>query len=85
MVIITAASLYEAVALRLVSVRGEDWVAGIPGGLNTVRVSAIRVPVEHSVKLKDFQQWLERQGRTPREVADRSRIRKILGLAEHPK
>lgn len=77
---VTASSLYEAVALGLASLRGEEWVAGIAAGMNTVRVTAVTVPVEHSVRLKNFQQWIERHGGTPREVADRSRIRKILGL-----
>jgi hypothetical protein len=35
---VTAATLFEAVALGLVAVRGHEWVAGIPEGLNTVRV-----------------------------------------------
>lgn len=77
---VTASTLYEAVALGLVALRGEEWVDGIAGGLNAVRVTAVTVPVEHRVTMKDFQQWLERQGRTPREVSERSRIRKILGL-----
>lgn len=51
---LTASTLYEAVALGLVLLRGEAWVAGIAGALNTVRVTAVTVPVEHSVKLKDF-------------------------------
>lgn len=77
---VTASTLYEAIALGLVALRGEEWVAGIAGGLNAVRVTAVTVPVEHSVKLKDFNQWVEREGGSPREVSDRSRIRKILGL-----
>jgi hypothetical protein len=37
-VTVTASTLYEAVALGLVSIRGEEWVAGIAEGLNAVRV-----------------------------------------------
>jgi hypothetical protein len=37
--------------------------------------------VDHEVKLKDFTQWLERQGNTPKDVTDRKKIRQILGLA----
>lgn len=49
--------------------------------MNTVRVTTVNVPVEHSVKLRDFNQWVERHGGSPREVTARDRIRKILGLA----
>jgi hypothetical protein len=35
--------------------------------------------LEHEVKLVDFTSWLERPGRSPREVTQRQRIRAILG------
>ena len=79
---VSAATLYEAVALGLASLRGEEWVGAIPEGLNAVRVSVMNVAVEHSVKIKDFNDWLRRDGRTPREQIQRSRVREILGL-EH--
>lgn len=62
---VTASSLYEAVALGPVALRGEEWVDGIAGGLNAVRVTAISVPVEHYVTMKHFQRWLEGQGHRP--------------------
>jgi hypothetical protein len=77
---VTATSLYEAVALGLAAVRGHEWVAGIPHGLVTVRVSVTNVPVEHAVKVQDLTRWLEKKGGSPREVMDRDRIRAILGL-----
>jgi hypothetical protein len=40
----------------------------------------MNVAVEHSVKIKDFNDWLRRDGRTPREQIQRSRIREVLGL-----
>ena len=57
-----------------------EWVAGIPEGLATVRVSVTSLPVERAVKLRDFRRWLEREGGSPREVTERERIRAILGL-----
>jgi hypothetical protein len=81
---VTAATLYEAVALGLAAIRGDEWVMGIAQGVNAVRVRAVNVPVEHEVKLKDFTHWLERNGGSPRERADRCRIREILG-APQPK
>jgi hypothetical protein len=77
---VTAETLYEAVALGLASIRNEDWVDGIAEGLNTVNVSVKSVPVEHAVKLKDFNAWLKKEGRTPRERTDRKRVREILGI-----
>ena len=38
------------------------------------------VRVEHHVKLTDFTQWLERTGRSPREVFQRQKLRSILGI-----
>ena len=79
-VAVTAATVYEAVALGLAAVRSDEWVAGIPGGLAPVRVSVTNIPVEHSVRMGEFNRWLERKGGSPREVADRNRVRGILGL-----
>ena len=57
---LTASTLYEAIALGLAAVRGDEWVAGIPQGVATVRVSVTSLPVEHAVKVRDFTSWLER-------------------------
>jgi len=38
---VTAETLYEAVALALVAMRGNEWVMGIPRGLYTVQVSVV--------------------------------------------
>jgi hypothetical protein len=77
---VTASSLYEAVALALTALRGNQWAGGIPDGFNPVKVKVTDVPVEHEVKMKDFTSWLERRGNTPREVTDRKKIREILGI-----
>lgn len=78
---VTAATLYEAVALRLAALRGNEWVAGIADGLNVVKVSVADVRVEHEVRLQDFTRWIEKAGGSPREVSDRNRIRSILGIS----
>jgi hypothetical protein len=78
---VTAATLYEAVALGLAAIRGNDWVAGIAQGLNMVKVSVADVRVEHEVKLVNFTRWLDRTGGSPREVSDRYKIRSILGMS----
>lgn len=78
---VTAATLYEAVALGLAALRGNEWVAGIADGLNVVKVSVADVRVEHEVRLQDFTKWIEKAGGSPREVSDRNRIRSILGIS----
>jgi hypothetical protein len=77
---VTAATLYEAVALGLAALRGNEWVAGIADGLNAVKVSVADVRVEHEVRLQDFTKWVEKAGGSPRELSDRNRIRSILGM-----
>ena len=52
---VTATTLYEAIALALAALRGNDWVAGIPGGLAAVHVSVISTPIEHTVKMQDHE------------------------------
>jgi len=77
---VTANSLYEAVAQGLAAFRKDEWVDGIEERFGSVKVSVTDVRVEHEVKIADFSNWLERPGRTPREITERQRIRSILGL-----
>jgi|SRR6476660_7142181 hypothetical protein len=79
---VTASSLFEAVAMGLKAIRGNQWVTGIPDGFAPVKVRVIDIPIEHEVKLKDFTQWLERRGNSPKDVTDRKKIREILGLSK---
>jgi hypothetical protein len=78
---VTASSLYEAVAQGLAAFRKNEWVDGIEERFGSVKVSVTDVLVEHEVKIADFSSWLERPGRTPREITERQRIRSILGLS----
>lgn len=77
---VTAATLYEAVAQGLVAIRSNEWVAGIAEGLNLVKVSVTDIRIEHEVLLKDFTNWVRKNGGSPREVSARHRIRSILGM-----
>ncbi len=47
-----------------------------------MKVSVADVRVEHEVKLGDSTKWLETNGRSPREVIQRQKIREILGMGE---
>lgn len=77
---VTASALYEAVAQGLAAIRSNEWVTGISGGFNVVKVSVADVRVEHQLKLNDFTKWVEKTGGSPREVSNRHRIRTILGM-----
>jgi hypothetical protein len=77
---VTAASLYEAVAHGLAAFRGNEWIADVGERFGVVKVSVAEVRVEHEVKLKDFTAWLERSGRSPREIIERQKIRSILSM-----
>jgi hypothetical protein len=81
---VTASTLYEAVALGLAAIRGEEWAGEIAEGLNRVEVTVSTVPVTHCVIMQDFRKWLDRKGGAPREVTHRERIRQILGLEGTP-
>ena len=77
---VTASTLYEAVALGMTAVRGEEWANGIALGLSSVKVRVSHVPVEHEVLLQDFTRWLDKASGSPRELSDRKRIKEILGI-----
>jgi hypothetical protein len=75
---VTASTLYEAVALGLKAIRGHDWVEDLSEEFGTVRVSVTNIPVEHTVKIREFNAWLQRSAGSPKEVSTRSRIREIF-------
>jgi hypothetical protein len=77
---VTASTLFEAVALALKQLQGNEWVAGIGRPTDTIRVAVKSVPIEHAVRVGDFTKWLDRQGTSPAEVMKRRKIRQILGL-----
>jgi hypothetical protein len=77
---VTASTLFEAVALGLKQLRGNEWVAGIGRPMDTVTVSVKSVPIEHRVRFTEFAKWLERRGTSPAEVTRKQKVREILGL-----
>jgi hypothetical protein len=77
---VTASSLFEAVARALLTIRDPGSNSAAPDGFKTVRVTVQSTSV-YEVRLKSFAAWLNRQGRSPKEVMDRKKIRRILGLS----
>ena len=75
---VTADSLYEAVAQGLRVFRESDWIDEVGGGNTSISVVVRQPAVEHKVRVRDFERWLESQGRTPAEVSLKGRLRELL-------
>jgi hypothetical protein len=76
---VTERSLYEAVAQALRLFREDDWAEASERGPSTVVVSIRQPEVEHRVRIKDFENWLDSAGKSPAEMALKSRLRDIIG------
>jgi len=75
---VTADSLYEAVAQGLRALRENEWVDDIGTGQTTVTVVVRQPGVEHKVRIREFERWLESQGQTPAEMSLKSRLRELM-------
>jgi hypothetical protein len=76
---VTAETLFEAVAQALATMRGQDWVGEIGRGLTTVTVKVRNPEVTHIVKIQDFENWLNRGCKSPKETVLKARLRQMLG------
>jgi hypothetical protein len=75
---VSADSLYEAVTRGLAALRDADWAADIGHGQTTITVVVKQPEVEHEVRMRDIKVWLESNGRSPAEMALKSRLRELL-------
>jgi len=75
---VTADSVYEAVAQGLRVFHEDTWVDEIGRGLTTVKVVVKQPEIEHKVLIQDFERWLESGGKTPAEIALKSRLQTLL-------
>jgi hypothetical protein len=75
---VIAQSLFEAVAQALRVFREHDW-SDEPNSGSAVVVTIKPAEVEHRVRIKDFQSWLESAPKSPAEMALKRRARDILG------
>jgi hypothetical protein len=81
---VTARSLYEAVARGLQVLRRNDWVEVIHQ--NSTITIAVREPeVEHTVRVRDFENWLVSNGKSPAEQALKSDLRDLLKTGIEPR
>jgi hypothetical protein len=64
MVEVSAASVYEAVAQALRIVRDNEWVDDIGHGQTSIVVKVKHPEIEHTVRVQDFERWLEANPRS---------------------
>jgi len=77
---VTAETLYEAIAQALAVLPAHDWVGDIGKGMTTVTVTVRHPEITHTVKIQDFENWLNRGCKSPAETALKTRLRQMLGL-----
>jgi hypothetical protein len=56
---VSAGSLYEAVAQALRIFRDNEWVEQTGSGQTTISVRVKHSEIEHTVRVQDFERWLE--------------------------
>src|ERR1700761_5845218 len=78
---IEAESLYEAVALSIAEFRGGEINIDTPGPMTEFRVTVLRKPIEHRIRLKQVMKWAEPSTREgPAGIAKRDRVRALLDV-----
>jgi hypothetical protein len=77
---VTAETRYEAVAQALAIVRGHDWVGDIGTGLTTVTVKVRNPEITHIVKIRDFENWVNRSCKSPADMVLKTRLRHMPGI-----
>ena len=75
---VSAGSVYEAVAQALRIFRGNEWVENIGHGQTLLSVKVKHPEIEHTVRVQDFESWLEASPRSPAEMILKNRLREIL-------
>lgn len=75
---VTADTLYEAVAQGLRAFRDADWASDMGRGQTSITVTVKQPEIQHKVRVKDFETWLESTGRSPAEMSLKTRLRELL-------
>ena len=75
---VSAGSVYEAVAQALRIFRDNDWVEDIRHGQTPISVKVKHPEIEHTVRVQDFERWLEASPRSPAEMILKNRLREQL-------
>ncbi|HJU11102.1 MAG TPA: hypothetical protein VJ728_09510 [Candidatus Binataceae bacterium] len=77
---LSANSLYEAVAHALQIFRDNDWIEDLGRGQTTILVKVKHPETEHTVRVQDFERWLEATPRSPAEMVLKNRLRELLSI-----
>jgi hypothetical protein len=75
---VSASSLYEAVAQALRVFRDNEWVKGPGRGQTPITVKVKQPEAEHTVRVQDFERWLDATPRSPAEMALKTRLQQLL-------
>jgi hypothetical protein len=75
---VSAGSVYEAVAQALRIFRDNEWVEDIGRGQTRITVKVKHPEIEHTVRVQDFERWLESTPRSPAEMILKNRLQEIL-------
>jgi len=75
---VSAGSVYEAVAQTLRIFRDNEWVDEIGHGQTPIVVKVEHREIEHTVRVRDFERWLEGSPRSPAEMILKNRLRELL-------
>ena len=78
-VVVTAATLYEAVALGVHAFREQGLLVNCHVGIATEINVEVRPPaVRHTISLGRLERWLEAPGRGPKGQLEKERVRALL-------
>jgi hypothetical protein len=75
---VSAGSVYEAMAHDLRIIRDNEWVEDMGRGQTPITVKVKHPEIEHTVRVQDFERWLETTPRSPAEMLLKNRLREIL-------
>jgi hypothetical protein len=75
---VTAQSLFEAAVPAIKAFRAAEWMTSGPGSATVLEVSVLRPVAKHLIRLRELTAWLELNGRTPKEQANKRRLRELL-------
>jgi hypothetical protein len=75
---VSAGSVYEAVAQALRIFRDNEWVEDIGRGQTKITVKVKHPEIEHTVRVQDFERWLESPPRSPAEMILKNRLQETL-------
>ncbi len=75
---VTAESLFEAAVLAIRAFRAAEWMESGPGNASVLEISVLHPIAKHRIPLRKVTAWLEANGTTPKEQANKQRLRELL-------